>query len=178
MNGYGSHDFVPLSMLKPRVDDQHDKKRKNKRPRTTESRHVIGDPFAEGGIFFDDFVWIAHGAQPHQLLRSMKLFAQHGQHIHSGHGLALQQHRNVVAVHFDAGGFLHRRGVRLVRRLLQHGRETEKFTVAGLVHHHFLMIFVHGGHAHLAGKHHIGVAVGVAYLVDALQRHKFFHLHL
>ena len=75
-------------------------------------------------------------------------------------------------------GLFHCDGVGLVRRALQHGREAEEFAVAGLVHNHFLVIFVHGRHPHLAGEHHVGVAVGVSYLVDALVRHKFLHLDL
>ena len=42
-------------------------------------------------LFVNDLVGMAVGADAHELLRRMKLTSQHGQHVHSGMRLALQQ---------------------------------------------------------------------------------------
>ena len=39
-----------------------------------------------------------------------------------------------------------------------------------LVHHHFLLVLVHGGHPDLARDHDVGPAARVADFVDALPR--------
>ncbi len=39
---------------------------------------AIGDALAEGHVFLNDVVGIAAGANPHQVLRGVKLAAQHG----------------------------------------------------------------------------------------------------
>ena len=67
-----------------------------------------------------------------------------------GMGLALDQHQNVVAVHLHAYGVLDGRGFGLMLGLLQHGRETEELAGPGLIDDHFLIVVVHGGHAHAA----------------------------
>ena len=78
----------------------------------------------------------------------MKLPSQHREHVHPRQRLALQQHGNVVPIHLDTHRFFNGRRLRLMRRLLQHRRESKKFPVRRLVDHHFLMILVHGRHPH------------------------------
>ena len=90
----------------------------------------------------------------------MELAAEHGEHVHAGVRLALQQHRDVVAVDLDAGGFFERERVGLVRRLLEHRREAEKLAVRRLIDDDFLMVLVDGGDPDLAGNHHVGLAAG------------------
>ena len=92
---------------------------------------------------------------PHQLLRGVKLPPEHGEHVHAGMRLAFQQHDDVVAVHFDADSFFERHGVGLVRRLVQHGGEAEKLARRRFVHHHFLMVLIHGGDPHPPGDHDV-----------------------
>jgi len=62
--------------------------------------------------------------------------------------------------------------------LLEHGGEAEEFAVGGLVDDDFLMILIDGGDAHLAGNHHVGLASGVPYFVDALAGRECFQLDL
>ena len=87
-------------------------------------------------------------ADPHQLLRSVKLPSQDGQHIHAGQRLALKQHSDVVAVHFDADGFFHGGRVGLVRCLFQHGSKPKELAGVGFVDHHFLVILIDGSYPH------------------------------
>ena len=90
----------------------------------------------------------------------MKLTAEHGQHVHAGHGLALQQHRDVVAVDLNADGFLLCDRGGLMRRLLQHRRETEELALRRLIHDDFLVIFVHRCDPDRARDHHVRLPPG------------------
>ena len=83
-------------------------------PRSAEAGDPIGDALAEGHVFLDDVVGIAAGADPHQLLRGVKLAAQHGQHVHPGVRFALQQNGDIVAVHFQAHRFFNGDGLGLM----------------------------------------------------------------
>ncbi len=76
--------------------------------------------------------------------------AEHGQHVHASHGLPLKQSGDVVTADLDTGGLFDDERVGLVRGLIQHGGETEKLTVAGLIDEDFLMIFVDGCDLHIA----------------------------
>ncbi len=98
--------------------------------------------------------------------------------IHAGVRLSLEQNRDVVAVDFEANGLFQSDGVGLMGRLIQHRRESEKFAVRRFIDHHFLLILVDGGDPHLAGNHHVGLAAGVAHLVDALARRKCLQFDL
>jgi len=98
--------------------------------------------FAEGGFLFDYFIRIAARANSDELLRGMELTAEDGEHVHSGVGLFLQQHHNVVAIDFKAFGFFEGDGVGLMRSLLEHGGKAEEFAVGRLVDDYFLMVFV------------------------------------
>ena len=160
------------------VNHQAGEKRENKCPGTAEAGDSVGDAFAERGVVFDDFVGIAHGAQAHQLLRTVKLPAEHGEHVHSSHGLAFQQHRNVAAVHFNTSGFFQGHRAGLVGSFFEHAGEAKKFAVAGFIDDDFLMIFVDGGHADFAGNHDVGAAAGVADFINALARREFFQFNL
>ena len=115
---------------------------------------------------------MAIGANPHQPLRSVELASEHGQHIHAGVRLALQENRDILAIHFEANCFLERHGVGLMRGLVQHGGEAEKFAEGRLVYHNFLIVFVDGGDPHTPGNHHVGTAAGFANFVNALSRSK------
>ena len=139
---------------------------------------VVGDPLAGGGFLLDQFVWISGGATSHQSLGGMELTAQRGQQIHSRHRLSAEQDCNVVAGDLQARGFLEGHGAGLVRRLLEHGSETEELAASRLVDDHFLLILVHGEDTHLAGDDHVGRGAGVAYFVDALAGSERFEVHL
>ena len=86
-------------------------------------------------------------ADAHQLLRSVELAAEHGQHIHARHGFAFQQNGNVLAVHFYADRLFHGNGAGGMRRLIEHGSEAEKFARRRLIYDDLLMIFIHGSDA-------------------------------
>ncbi len=133
---------------------------------------------AEGLFFLDDFVRIAGGAHAHQLLRGVELAAQHGQHIHPGHRLALQQDRDVVAVHFQADRFFQSDSIGLMRGLLQHRSEAEEFSRGGFIDDDLLMIFVNGSHPDRARDHDIGLPARVADLPDTLARSECLQFYL
>ena len=65
-----------------------------------------------------------------------------------------------------------------MRRAVEHGGEAEELAGRRLVDDHFLLIFVHGGDAHPAGDHDVGVPARVAGLIDALANREalFFDL--
>ena len=65
-----------------------------------------------------------------------------------------------------------------MRRAFEHRGEAKEFAVARLVDEHLLVIFVDGGDLDFAADHDVGVALGVADLVDALVRNEFFHFDL
>ena len=71
-------------------------------------------------LLFDDLVRIAGGAQPHQLLRRMKLMAESCQQVHARIGFPLNQHRDIVSRYLDANALFQRNRAGLMRRLLQH----------------------------------------------------------
>ena len=108
----------------------------------------------------------------------MKLAAQHRQHVHASVGFALEQDVDVAAIDLDADTFLQRRGVGLVRGLLEHGSEAEELAVRRFVDDYFLMIVVYGGDADLAGNHDVGTAIPIADFVDALARGEFLDFYL
>ena len=57
-----------------------------------------------------------------------------------------------------------------MRRAVEHGGEAEELAGRRLVDDHFLLIFVHGGDAHPAGDHDVGVPARVAGFIDALAK--------
>jgi hypothetical protein len=65
-----------------------------------------------------------------------------------------------------------------VRRLVQHGSEAEKLAHRRLIHHHFLLVLIHRGHAHAAGHHDVAAPADFAGFVNALPRRKRLQLHL
>ena len=93
-----------------------------------------------------------------KLLRAVILLAEHGEHVHAGLRLALQQHGDIVAVHLEADGLGIGDGVGLVGSLVQHGGEAEELANRGLVDHHFLLIFIDRGNAHVARDHDVAAA--------------------
>jgi hypothetical protein len=109
-------------------------------------------------------------SQANQLLRGVKLPPEHGHHVQAGVGFTLQQDANIVAVDLHANGLFERRRIRLMRRLVQHGREAEKFAARRLVHQHVLMILVDGRDPDLAGDHDISLAARIAHLINTLAR--------
>jgi hypothetical protein len=108
----------------------------------------------------------------------VELAAEDGEHVHSGVRLLLEQSHNVIAVNFNADGFLSGDGVGLMRSLFEHGCETEKFSVLGLIDYNFLMIFVNDGDLYVARDHDVSVSAGIANFVDALARGEFSKLDL
>jgi hypothetical protein len=98
----------------------------------------------------------------------MKLLAEHGQHIHTCHGFALEQSGDVVAADLDARGFFYGERARLVGRLLRHGGEAEKLAVAGLIDQDLLVILVDGRDLHVAGQQDVGVLSRITDLIYAL----------
>jgi hypothetical protein len=81
----------------------------------------------------------------------MELMAKNGQHIHAGHWFALQQDSDVIAADFDAAGLFQSDRVRLVGRLVEHGGESEKFAMAGLVDDNLLVFLIDRSHLDAAG---------------------------
>ena len=61
---------------------------------------------------------------------------------------------------------------------LEHTGEAKEFAVAWFIDDHFLVVFIDGSHAHFAGEHYVGAAIGVADFVDALVRREFFDFDL
>ena len=112
------------------------------------------------------------------MLRRMELPAEDSEHVHAGERFSLQEDSDVVAVDFEANGFLDGGGGGLMGSLLEHGGEAEEFAMSGLVDDDFLVILVDGGDAHLAGNHHVGLASGVSYFVDALAGREVSQLDL
>jgi hypothetical protein len=112
------------------------------------------------------------------MLRRVKLAAQHGQHIHARVRLALEQDRNIVAVHFDANRFVERDGIRLMGGLLQHGGEPEKLPLRRFIDHNFLMIFVDGRDTDHPRHQHVGLSARVADFPDSLSGPERLHLNL
>jgi hypothetical protein len=104
--------------------------------------------------------------------------AEDGKHVHPGMWLALQQDKDVFAIHLYTGGQLAGYGLGLMRRLLQHGGEAEELARNRLVYDDFLMIFVYGGDAHPAGHNYISAVGGGSHLVNTLARFKGAKLHL
>jgi hypothetical protein len=107
------------------------------------------------------------------LLGGVKLAAEDGEHVHAGVRFFLEKDHDVIAVDFEAFGFLQCYGIGLVRRLFEHGSEPEKFSMLRLVDDDLLMVFVHGCDADFAANHDVSVAIGVADFVDALARSEF-----
>src|SRR3954451_25417682 len=103
---------------------------------------------AERGLFFDDFVWIASRAETHELLRAVKLTTEHGQHIHPRMWLTLQEHRDIVAVYFDADSRFERRRVGLMRVLNEHRSEAQTLARSRHIAHHLLLISFYNLHPH------------------------------
>ena len=76
--------------------------------------------------------------------RGMKLAAEHRKHVHPGERLALEQDGDVMTIDFDADRFFKRDGAGLMRRLIEHGSETEELAGRGLINDDFLVILIHG----------------------------------
>ena len=55
-----------------------------------------------------------------------------------------------------------------MRLLLQHRSKAEDLAVAGLVDHHFLLVFIHRRDPHPALGHDVGAAARFAHFVDPL----------
>src|SRR3989442_13269456 len=108
----------------------------------------------------------------------MELAAQHGQHVHASHWLAVEQYRNIIAVYFETHGFLegNRRG--LMRRLLEHGGESDNFASGGLGRYPFLLVPLPTGNPPRGRAQHVSLSAGTANLPDALRRAELFVLHL
>ena len=137
-------------------------------PGAAEAGDVVGDAFAEGFLFVDEFVGIAHGAAADDALGGVDLAGEDGEHVEAGHGLGLEQDGDVVAVDLDAGGGFDGDGGGLVGHAFEHGGEAEEVAVAGLGEDDFLAVFVDEGDVDGAGEHDVGGAAGLAGLVDAL----------
>ena len=90
----------------------------------------------------------------------------------------LQQDGDIVAGDLEAGGFLERDRVRLVRRLLQHRRESKELAVRRFIDDHFLVVFVHGGDPHFPRDHDVRLPARVSDLVDAFARRECLELNL
>src|SRR6266852_5122318 len=161
-----------------RIGAAQDEKTNDEGPRPAELHHGVRDALGNRRVRLDHFVRIAHGAKAHELLRRVELPPQHRQHIHSRVRLALQQRRDVSAADFQALRILDGRRVGLMRSLFQHRRETKELAVSRLIHHNFLLIFVHRGDTHFSGDHHVGLPARVAHLVDALPRNEILQLYL
>src|SRR5271170_2109185 len=58
------------------VDDQHDCEEGDEGPGAAEAGDGVGDVFAKGEFLFDDFVGIAGGAQPYELVGGVELMAE------------------------------------------------------------------------------------------------------
>src|SRR5882672_1960466 len=168
----------PHAHVDRRVDAAQDEKTNNKGPRPAELHHGIGDAVGQRRFFFDHIVRIAHRAHSHQLLRRVKLFPQHRQHIHSSVRLALQQRPDVASADFQALRIFHGRSVGLMRRLLQHRSETEELPMRRFIYHDFLSVFIHGRDPDLPADHHVRLPARVAHLVDALPRSEILQLYL
>lgn len=108
----------------------------------------------------------------------MDLAALRGEQIHTRHRLPAKQGRNVLPGNLQALGLFERHGAGMVRRLFEHGSETEELTVSRFVDHHLLLVFIHGGHPDLARDHDVGLRSGGAGLVDALARRECLKLDL
>jgi len=108
----------------------------------------------------------------------VKLFPENREHIHAGKGLAMKKNGDIVARNLKACGFLQSNGFGLMGSPFQHRSETKEFAVTGLVHDHFLVIFVHGADAHPARNHDVSLSGSVADFVDALSRRKALQLDL
>ena len=108
----------------------------------------------------------------------MELPAQHGEHVHARHRLALQQDSDVVAVDLNARCLFdrHRRG--LMGNLVEHGGEAEEIAMARFIDHHFLLIFIDGCNPNVAFHHDVGQPSRIADLIDALARSEFLYLNL
>src|SRR5437867_2758865 len=149
-----------------RVDAAQNEKTNDELPRPAELHHGVRDALGQRRFCFDHFVGVAHRAKPHQLLRRVKLLPQHRQHIHSRMRLALQKRCDVVSADFNAHRILDGRRVGLMRRPLQHGRKSKKLAVRRLIHHDFLLIFVHRRDAYFSGDHHVSLPARLTHLVN------------
>src|SRR6266849_3217172 len=108
----------------------------------------------------------------------MELTAEHREHVHSRERLALDKDGNVMTIDFDADGFFERSGAGLMRRLIEHGSETEELAGRGLVHDDFLVVFIHGRNTHSSGNHHVSSSAWVADLIDPLARNEGLQFYL
>ena len=90
----------------------------------------------------------------------------------------LQQDGDVFSIDLQAYGRLYCHRIRLVRRLVDHGRESEQAAVVWIVDQDLLLVFIHRCHAHAPGHQDVGAARGFPYLEDALTRGKLSYLNL
>src|SRR6266481_1237024 len=160
------------------VDAAHNHETNNERPRPAELHHGVRNSLRKSFFLLDHFVRIARRTKTHEVMRRMKLFPQHRQHIHPRMRLALQQRRDVAAADFHALRIFHSCSSGLMRRLLQHRSETKKFPVRRFIHNDFLSVLIYGRDSDLPADHHVGLPAGVTRLVDALPRSEILQFHL
>jgi hypothetical protein len=139
---------------------------------------MIRNALREGGFGFDEFVCVASGSHPSQLLRRVELAPQSGQQVHSSIRLAVQQDCNVITGHLNARGFLEGDGIRLVKGLLKHGGKSKKLAARRLINDDLLLVLVNRADAHFAGYHHVRLATSVPSFVDAFARAETLDLDL
>src|SRR5215813_10083773 len=108
----------------------------------------------------------------------MELAAEGSEQIHARHGFALEENCDVVYGYFQAGGLFESNGIRLVLCLLEHGGEAEEFAFCGFIYNHFLVVFVHGSDADLAGDHHVRLPARISSLVNTFARSEPLKLNL
>ena len=178
MKGYGSQAAFRSATLIAEYDDDRHAKRDDEGPGAAEARDGVGDALAKGRFLFDHLVGIAHGTRARQFLGRVHLARHHRQNIQPRVRFPLDEHRDVMAVRLDANGLFERDGAGVMRRLFEHRGEAEEFAGHRLGDHHFLLIFIDGGDAHLARYQHVGAPAGVAQLIDALARREMLQVHL
>ena len=65
-------------------------------PGASEAGNRIGQALAQRSLLFNQFIRMAIGTDAYQLLRGVKLVPQHGEHVHAGVRLALQQRQDIA----------------------------------------------------------------------------------
>ena len=60
-----------------------------------------------------------------------------------------------MTIDFDADRFFECGGAGLMRRLIEHGSETEELACRGLIHDDFLVILIYRAHPYGSGDHDV-----------------------